>query len=151
MIADVDASQPSSNGTRALPQDAIPVLPTNALRMLMMTVDTAHGVAELVVNRRDRDRRVMRDRRQTVAAEFTGPERRVEPDRRVKAERRRQIDPTTCERDYSIDEVEFMNAMDQYKRKSGRMFPTWSEVLEVIRSLGYRKVAEPSEMTILTK
>ena len=30
-----------------------------------------------------------------------------------------------------------MNAMDDYKRKSGRMFPTCSEVLEVIRSLGY--------------
>jgi hypothetical protein len=30
-----------------------------------------------------------------------------------------------------------MNAMDEYKRKSGRMFPTCSEVLEVIRSLGY--------------
>ena len=67
------------------------------------------------------------------------------PDRR-KQERRRQIDPTTCERDYSELEVEFMRAMDDYKRKSGRPFPTWSEVLEVLTSLGYRKVAEPSEM-----
>lgn len=66
---------------------------------------------------------------------------------RRKKERRRQIDPTTCERDYSIDEVEFMRAMDDYKRKSGRPFPTWSEVLEVLMSLGYRKVAEPAEMT----
>jgi hypothetical protein len=39
-----------------------------------------------------------------------------------------------------------MRAMDDYKRKSGRPFPTWSEVLEVVRSLGYRKVAEPSTM-----
>ncbi|MCH2201569.1 MAG: hypothetical protein MK102_06350 [Fuerstiella sp.] len=65
---------------------------------------------------------------------------------RRKQERRRQIDPTTCERDYSINEVEFMRAMDEYKRKSGRPFPTWSEVLEVLMSLGYRKVAEPTEM-----
>lgn len=65
---------------------------------------------------------------------------------RRKQERRRQIDPTTCERDYSINEVEFMRAMDAYKRKSGRPFPTWSEVLEVLTSLGYRKVAEPTEM-----
>ena len=36
-------------------------------------------------------------------------------------------------------------AMDDYKRRSGRMFPTWSEVLEVIRDLGYRKVAERSQ------
>jgi hypothetical protein len=59
-------------------------------------------------------------------------------------ERRRQIDPTTCERDYQPDEVEFMKAMDDYKRRSGRQFPTWSEVLEVLRDLGYRKVAEPT-------
>ena len=58
---------------------------------------------------------------------------------RRKVERRKLIDPTTCERDYSLDEVEFMKAMDDYKRKSGRMFPTWSEVLEVIRGLGYEK------------
>lgn len=62
-------------------------------------------------------------------------------ERRAKVQRRRQIDPTTCERDYSIDEVEFMNAMDEYKRKNGRMFPTCSEVLEVIRGLGYVRLS----------
>ena len=51
--------------------------------------------------------------------------------------RRRLIDPTTCERDYGADEVEFMQALERYKRTSGRMFPTCSEVLEVVRSLGY--------------
>jgi hypothetical protein len=66
-------------------------------------------------------------------------------ERRVKVNRRRQIDPTTCERDYTEHEVEFMNALDEYKRKSGRMFPTCSEVLEVVRSLGYAKVgADPA-------
>jgi hypothetical protein len=49
------------------------------------------------------------------------------------------IDPTTCERDYGADEVEFMQALDHYKRTSGRMFPTCSEILEVVRSLGYAK------------
>lgn len=58
---------------------------------------------------------------------------------RPKVERRRQIDPTTCERDYTEDEVEFMKAMDKYKRSSGRQFPTWSEVLEVVRDLGYHR------------
>jgi len=65
---------------------------------------------------------------------------------RRRQDRRRQIDPTTCERDYSSPEVEFMRAMDDYKRRSGRPFPTWSEVLEVVMSLGYRKVAEPTTM-----
>ena len=53
--------------------------------------------------------------------------------------RRRFVDPTTCEREYSRAEREFMEAMQTYKHKSGRMFPTWSEVLEVLRDLGYEK------------
>ena len=56
-----------------------------------------------------------------------------------KVKRRRQIDPTTCERDYSNDEREFMQALEEYKRQSGRNFPTCSEILEVIRGLGYIK------------
>jgi hypothetical protein len=53
--------------------------------------------------------------------------------------RRRFVDPTTCDREYSGEELEFMQAMQDYKRASGRMFPTWSEVLEVLRNLGYMK------------
>jgi hypothetical protein len=61
-------------------------------------------------------------------------------------ERRRQVDPTTCERDYNDEEILFMKAMDQYKRDNRRPFPTWSEVLEVLRALGYRRVAEPAAL-----
>ena len=57
--------------------------------------------------------------------------------------RRRFVDPTTCDRDYSGEELEFMHAIQEYKRTSGRMFPTWSEVLEVLRALGYMKDSEP--------
>ena len=63
-----------------------------------------------------------------------------------KVKRRRQIDPTTCEREYSAAEVEFMQAMDEYKRASGRMFPTCSEILEVLCNMGYRKVADAKEI-----
>ncbi len=56
--------------------------------------------------------------------------------------RRRHVDPATCERDYTRAEIEFMNAMADYKKRSGRMFPTWSEVLEVLHALGYTKAAE---------
>ncbi len=115
----------------------------------MMTFDLAHGTAELVVDRRAENRRIGKERRKTPVGEFTSEARSQPPvERRAKVERRRQIDPTTCERDYSEDEVEFMSAMDNYKRNSGRMFPTWSEVLEVMRSLGYRKVAEPCAINI---
>lgn len=37
--------------------------------------------------------------------------------------------------------LEFVMAIDEYKRLNNRPFPTWSEVFEVIRYLGYRKVA----------
>lgn len=73
-------------------------------------------------------------------------ERRKEGERREAGERRRQVDPTTCERDYTDEEILFMKAMDQYKRDNRRPFPTWSEVLEVLRALGYRKVAEPTPL-----
>lgn len=59
-----------------------------------------------------------------------------------KKQRRRQIDPTTCERDYTDDEIAFMAAIDEYKRISGRMFPTCSEILEVIRGMGYVRASE---------
>ncbi len=90
-----------------------------------------------------RNRRDVGSRSPAIETNYDGPDRRT-TSRKVKVERRRQIDPTTCERDYQPEEIEFMRAMDDYKRRSGRQFPTWSEVLEVIRDLGYRKVAEPS-------
>ena len=69
------------------------------------------------------------------------PVERRQGERREKVQRRRQIDPTTCERDYSDDEIEFMQALDAYKRANGRMFPTCSEILEVIRDLGYVRLS----------
>jgi hypothetical protein len=53
-----------------------------------------------------------------------------------------RIEPTTLEHGVA-PEVEFMEAMRQYKEQSGRLFPTWSEVLEVFQGLGYQKVARP--------
>lgn len=96
----------------------------------------------LVTDRRMGDRRQGDRRKRTIPVAL---ERRSGKDRR-QGERRRQIDPTTCERDYSDDEIVFMKAMDQYKRDNRRPFPTWSEVLEVLRALGYRKVADPSQL-----
>jgi len=104
---------------------------------------------ELRIDRRSGERRERLERRKADDVNYAGKERRVGPRRKV--ERRRQIDPTTCERDYSENEVAFMRAMDEYKRKSGRMFPTWSEVLEVLHSLGYRKVEEPTALPTFKK
>ena len=92
----------------------------------------------LNADRRGASRRVVSDRR-SAAGSTTYPDQERRVSQRRKVERRRQIDPTTCERDYTPDEIEFMRAMDEYKRKAGRQFPTWSEVLEVLLSLGYKR------------
>jgi hypothetical protein len=86
--------------------------------------------------RKGGSRRTSGERRAVEAP--VASERRV-IQRRQKVNRRRQIDPTTCERDYTDSELEFMHALDLYKRASGRMFPTCSEILEVLRNLGYAK------------
>lgn len=51
----------------------------------------------------------------------------------------------------SEEQFEFLMAIDEYKRKNTRPFPTWTEVLEVIKALGYRKVAEPQSLEPFTK
>lgn len=37
------------------------------------------------------------------------------------------------------DTLEFLRAIDKFKRTSGRNFPSWSEVLVIVRQLGYSK------------
>ena len=39
----------------------------------------------------------------------------------------------------SHEVIEFIQAIDEYKRLQQRPFPSWSEVLEVLKSLGYTK------------
>lgn len=91
----------------------------------------------VMIDSRKTERRGASERRTATSA--VAVERRV-IQRRERVNRRRQIDPTTCERDYTDAEVEFMHALDQYKRTSGRMFPTCSEILEVLAGLGYAKI-----------
>lgn len=117
------------------------------------------GEQEVVMDRRRTDRRTkgVKSAEETKVEKTEVPAAEPKMERRAKVNRRRQIDPTTCERDYSGDEIEFMQALDAYKRSSGRMFPTCSEILEVIRDLGYQKsghlmpeaeeVAQDSEKT----
>ena len=47
--------------------------------------------------------------------------------------------------EYPLDpaELEFINTLNAYRQRYQRPFPTWSEVLHIVRFLGYRKVAEP--------
>ena len=43
------------------------------------------------------------------------------------------VDPELLE----VERVEFLRAMDRYKRKTGKTFPSWTEVLDVLRSIGW--------------
>jgi hypothetical protein len=107
-------------------------------------MSTSESPAPDKVSSTGEERRVERRRRNIPVA----IDRRGQGERKARqqGERRRQVDPTTCERDYREDEIEFMKAMDQYKRDNRRPFPTWSEVLEVLTALGYRRVAEPTAL-----
>lgn len=99
--------------------------------------------------------KIVTDRRAQKSSDRRATDRRMKDvpvaverrklERRAKVSRRRQIDPTTCERDYTDDELQFMQALETYKRTSGRMFPTCSEVLEVLRGLGYAKMAPAAD------
>jgi len=77
------------------------------------------------------------ERRSSVVDRRSGLERRRGPGRR-RPESRKAAE----EGELTSEQFEFVMAMDEYKRANKRPFPSWTEVLEVIKYLGYRKVAE---------
>jgi hypothetical protein len=87
-----------------------------------------------------------------AAAEWTNRKASAQALRAAQARqtsgRRRFVDPTTCEREYTRAEMEFLHAMQEYKQRSGRMFPTWSEVLEVLKALGYERRMLPGAIPL---
>jgi len=106
------------------------------------------------------DRRARVERRSGKPTNYTGPERRTGMDRRNIAERRtggdrriqaerrhalrRQEDQESFQKrieegELTLDEIEFVRAVDRYKRKFNRPFPTWSEILAIVKELGYTK------------
>lgn len=48
---------------------------------------------------------------------------------------------------YSDDELEFLKAIDRYKRENDRPNPSWREVLQIAHSLGYRKMTHGNCLT----
>ena len=97
------------------------------------------------------DRRAQNDRRKRSAAEsgYTGPERRKVADRREDTGLERRRGPgrrrnderrSAEEGEMTPEQFEFVMAIQMYKKVNKRMFPTWTEVLEVVNQLGYRKV-----------
>ena len=133
--------QQNASGQPVPPQEPLAIQPEGAHR----AADQSSDRRETVV-----DRRTGMDRRQKTREEsgYTGPERRVaNNDRRTGLERRRgpgrrrSDDRRSAEEgEMSAEQFEFIMAIETYKKVNKRMFPTWTEVLEVIQQLGYRKV-----------
>src|SRR5438552_402278 len=65
----------------------------------------------------------------------TGLERRRGPGRRLSDDRK-----AAEEGEMTAEQFEFCMAIEMYKKVNKKLFPTWTEVLEVMRQLGYRKV-----------
>jgi predicted transcriptional regulator len=118
----------------------------NAANVLNQTSST-----EVIGDRREEKPERRKGDRRVLSAEesgYTGPDRRESViDRRTGLERRRgpgirrEEDRKNAEEgEFSDEQLEFVMAIETYKKVNKRMFPTWTEVLEVIRQLGYRKV-----------
>jgi len=92
--------------------------------------------------RRKGDRRKSSDRR-------AGYDRRAGKERRSDKPGRRKKDYEISDRrpperrinEYPLEaeELEFINAVNDYKKKYNKPFPTWSEILHILKSMGYEK------------
>lgn len=80
------------------------------------------------------------DRRRTLVdrrtEQGTGLERRRGPGRR-----RSDFMKAAEEGELTQEQFLFVAAIDVYKRVNQRPYPSWTEILEVIRKLGYRKTS----------
>jgi hypothetical protein len=93
------------------------------------------------------DRRSVAAERRAKGRRADVIDRRSDLDRRRGPGRRRSEDRKAAEEGQMTDEqFEFIRAVDQYKKLNSKPFPSWTEVLEIIKTLGYRKVAEPCSL-----
>jgi hypothetical protein len=114
-----------------------------------MAADPSHSDRPLTprdTNRRESvvDRRSGLDRRQVEGdgSLTTNLERRRGPGRR-----RTDFMKAAEEGEMTQEQFMFILAIDTFKRVNNKTFPTWTDVLEVIRKLGYRKTM-PSELNL---
>ncbi|QOV90564.1 hypothetical protein [Humisphaera borealis] len=122
-----------------------------------LVVEPLKAAGETERRQSEVDRRTGLDRRQKSRDEagYTGPERRVKSrrdetglERRRGAGIRRSDDRRSAEEgEMHSDQFEFVMAVEAYKKVNKKLYPTWTEILEVLRQLGYRKVM-PREVTL---
>jgi len=88
------------------------------------------------------DRRSGLDRRAGQGGMTSGLERRRGPGRRLS-----DFNRSAEEGELTREQFLFVSAIDAFKRANNKTFPAWTDVLEVIRLLGYRKTC-PSELNL---
>ena len=88
--------------------------------------------------------KIFEERRREVVERRLGLERRRGPGIRRSEERK-----SAEEGEMTDEQFTFLMAIDKYKRQNHKPFPTWTEVLEVAKAIGYRKVAEPQSIDSL--
>lgn len=92
------------------------------------------------------DRRSGLDRRKHAKSEsgYTGPERRAGETglelNRGPGRRRSDLRRSAEEGEMTSEQFEFIKAVETYKKVNKKMYPTWTEILDVLNQLGYRKV-----------
>ncbi len=77
-----------------------------------------------------------------AATPDTGLERRRGPGRR-----RSDMNRSAEEGEMSEEQFLFLMAIDAFKRVNGVTYPTWCDIIEILRRLGYRKV-QPSQINL---
>ena len=78
-----------------------------------------------------------------------GADRRSALDRRRGPGRRRTDYRRAAEEGHMTEEqLDFLSAIEEYKRVNNRPFPTWTEVLDIVLYLGYRRVADVGEFKL---
>ena len=80
---------------------------------------------------------VARPRRAMPAKQSAAIERKVEPGDEMDEKEHSTQRPDEMDGDL----LEFVKAIDHYKREHRRQFPSWGEVLHVLKSLGFKRSA----------
>jgi hypothetical protein len=97
------------------------------------------GIAD---RRAGADRRLgLPDTRADKVERREGWDRRRGPGRRRTDERR-----AAEEGEMNDEQFEFIMAINSYKQANRCSFPSYTEILEIAKALGYRKVAEPQPL-----
>ena len=88
------------------------------------------------------ERRDSKGRRSSDFDRRSGWDRRRGPGRRRSDERK-----AAEEGEMNDEQFEFIMAIEQYKKVNKKPFPSFTELHEILKALGYRKVAQPQPLS----